>query len=171
MSKPDQFPQPQAIQGEIIPNKFLERGDMRTIDAEIDYIQTSYQTRKKWNEEHGGWEKEPTDEIESLRAMQKEGFEYILRLPRVNVVACVKKYGPVYDKLKRYFEFIDGLARRNGITRFKHTTDSYYVFDTKKDAELLKQKLIEKQGEAKLEFEIIEGSQPPPIADQTDTGR
>ena len=156
-------PRTHITEGEILPHKHLERGEVRTIEAEIEQIR---QRAKRLGEFILNVQ---TYEIDPLEQVISEGYKYILRLPRVNEADCVKKYGGYYDKLKSYFEFIDTLARRNGITRFKHTTDSYYVFDLKEDAELLKEKLIEKQEQVELEFEVIDNDQQSSVADESDS--
>lgn len=123
---------------EVMPLKFLERGEIRTITAEMEY--------ETWQEK-----------LDSLRSGQKEGFRYVLRLPRVNEVACVKKYGPYYDKLQTYHDFVKTLAKRLGVET-SHASNSDYMFKEKDDAEKLKAALIEKQEKAEFEFEAIENS-------------
>lgn len=145
----EKVPQPIETNGEIMPNEYLQRGDVRSITEELAYHEEQGR-RPDTNYEHV-----KIYDINPLLTVQEEGYKFILRLPRVNHAALERTYGLHYDKLVRYFEFIDTLARRIGIARLTHTTDDYYVFDTKEDAEKLKQKLIEQQEKGELEFEII----------------
>lgn len=162
----EKVPQPIENKGEIMPAEHLKRGNFRSITDELAYHEEQGK-RPGTNYEHVR-----IYDIDPLLAVQNEGYKFIMCLPRVNHVVLQQKYGLYYDKLVQYFAFVDTLARRNGITRLKHTTDDFYVFDTEEDAEKLKQLLIEKQEQAELEFEIIEGSSGSSLLDdQTDTTR
>ena len=143
-----------------MPNEILRRGEMRTVDAEIQRIQAQFDLDQKRDKEKGKgwWTKEPKDEISKLEVAKNEGFTYVLRLPLVNMTGCAKKYGPHYNKTTIYFEFVNWLAQSNSIERCKHVDGgSNYVFLNKEDAELLRAKLLERQEHADFEPETIEG--------------
>ena len=154
-----------SLDGEVLPSSYLNHGDIRPINDEI-----AYHERVAAQKDVHRYHVEVYD-LGPLHNAHHEGFDYVMRLPRVNVAACIAKYGVHYDALVRYMEFVKALATRNGIIEFKVIGGPLYVFRSKADAEKLRQKLIEQQEKTELEFETIEGSQPPPIADQTDTNR
>ena len=151
--------------GEVLAPEVLGRGEIRSISDEITFYEE--QASRPGSHRYAyevNW-------LAPLHAASHEGWNFILRLPRVNEAACVRKYGGIYDKVEAYIEFVKTLAQRNNIDDLKYLWNSEWLFERKRDAELLARKLIEKQEKAELEFEVIEGGQPTQTGDQTDTIR
>lgn len=144
--------QPKEATAEILPLKELARGDIGTISEELERVRYNAEVQNENILNVNEYS------INPLLEAQKEGYKYILRLPRVNEKSCVEKHGAYYDKTKAYDEFVETLARRNNVTPLKHLHDNYYLFVEKNGAEILKAALTEQQLKAKLEFETVDNN-------------
>ncbi len=94
------------------------RGAIDTLSNKLKYFEQLY-----------------ASDIERVRHAATQGFTHVLRLPRANEKTLVAKYGPYFDKLASYHEFIKQTgAELNGYEPV-NPFDSYYLFKSREDAE------------------------------------
>lgn len=140
---------PTSLQ-EVLPPARLPSVEVCSIDRQMEIIEEEIRGGKfRLNAE--------TYELGPLRKAKKEGYRYILYLPKENDAALKIKYGQFFFAMKAYFAFIETLAKRNNIRDFFHIYDHYYVFKNEEDAKKLSVLVADAQKTAVLEFETIEG--------------
>ena len=137
---------------EIVPPyaEGLERGDIRTIENELKYCVYKADKLGEYMPHVEEYELKP------LQAALDEGYRFVLRLPRDNHYFSVEKYGIHYDKTVTFTQYVVQLAHRNGIRRTRILYDDYFVFETKEDAERLRDAIGLAQRDLKLGFETID---------------
>ena len=97
----------------------FNRGTIQPISSAMGFLERAY------SQEH---------DIRRVKEIANSGFTHVLRIPRENVGECVATYGPRYDKLKDYHDFIKTIAEEVSGYRPEHPFDSFYFFKSEDDA-------------------------------------
>ena len=133
---------------EVIPKKYLQRGEVCSIDEWLEYCERNI-------ESGSGRSSVEEYDVKSKAAAAAEGYTHVLHLPREND-AELKRRDLFWFARSGYFKLIHTLAQRNGI-KCKHTDDQYFAFVSREDAERLSGLLAEAQWDMFSKFASIEG--------------
>lgn len=98
---------------------------------------------------------EDSKDMQILHEAMGNSFTHVLRLPRVNTAACVRKYGQYFDKLKAYHDFVKATSSELlGYTPV-HPSDSWYLYKSREDAEKIAQVMVFRQENVELPLPIL----------------